>query len=69
MTLLSKVYFLHNSFKSLLDKKNQVFQNNKVEKYMVDTILFDDIVDNFPKNKQYKHALLRIDIEGIFNIR
>ena len=49
---------------SLLDNKNQTYQKNENDKYLVETILFDDIVDHFPKNRQYKQAILKIDIEG-----
>jgi hypothetical protein len=51
-------------FSSLLDSRNQIYQKNEDDKYLVETILFDDIVAHFPKNKQYKQAILKIDIEG-----
>jgi hypothetical protein len=47
-----------------MENKNRVFEKNENDKYLVETILFDDIVNYFPKNKQYKQAVLKIDIEG-----
>ena len=43
-------------------KNNQT----KKDKYMVQTILLDDIINYFPKiaNKSYKKAIMKIDIEG-----
>jgi FkbM family methyltransferase len=53
---------------SLLDNKNRVFVKNSQDKYLVETILFDDIIEYLPKNSNgaaYKTAILKIDIEGI----
>ncbi len=47
-----------------MDNKNQTYEKNEDDKYLVETILFDDIVAHFPKNRQYKQAILKIDIEG-----
>lgn len=46
------------------DFKESDFQNNK---YLVKTILFNDIVDYLPKNdkgSRFKKAIMKIDIEG-----
>ena len=51
----------------MLDKKDQVFQKDDNNKYLVETIWFDDILAYFPKNKEnkkYERAILKIDIEG-----
>ncbi|CAF0856828.1 unnamed protein product [Brachionus calyciflorus] len=54
---------------SLLNHKNE--QYNKIDlekdKYMVETILFDDLIDYLPKKQngeEYSKAILKIDIEG-----
>ncbi len=54
---------------SLLENKDKTFQKDESNKYLVETILFDDIVDYLPyKNdltkEEYKKAILKIDIEG-----
>ena len=52
---------------SLLDNKNKEFEKDENNKYLVETIWFDDILDFFPKNKanrSYERAILKIDIEG-----
>ena len=54
---------------SLLQQKNKTFVKDEKNKYLVETILFDDIVPYLPyKNSQtkekYKQAILKIDIEG-----
>ena len=54
---------------SLLQQKNKTFVKDEKNKYLVETILFDDIVPYLPyKNSQtkekYKQAILKIDIGG-----
>lgn len=54
---------------SLLNHKNQVFNKSllSIDKYMVETILLDDIVDYLPKKddgSEFEQAILKIDIEG-----
>ncbi|CAF0929306.1 unnamed protein product [Brachionus calyciflorus] len=54
---------------TLLENKNEVFtrEDLKKDKYMVETILFDDITDHIPKKEngdEYKKAVMKIDIEG-----
>ena len=50
-----------------MDNKDQTFVKNENNTYLVETILFSDIIDFFPKNKHNKsftQALMKIDIEG-----
>ena len=53
---------------SLLPFNSQNFTRNKTNKYLVETILFDDIIPYLPlqhdSNKPFKKAILKIDIEG-----
>jgi FkbM family methyltransferase len=54
---------------SLLDHKDKIYKKDKNNKYLVETILFDDIVPYLPyKNdttkERFKKAILKIDIEG-----
>ena len=52
---------------SLLEKKDQTFAKDPNNKYLVETIWLDDILDYLPKNKEnkkYEKALMKIDIEG-----
>jgi len=54
---------------SLLDNKDKIYKMDKNNKYLVETILFDDIVPYLPyKNdstkERFKKAILKIDIEG-----
>ena len=52
---------------SLLDNKHKKFVSNPTDKYLVETIYFDDIVEYLPKDKNgtnYKNCILKIDIEG-----
>lgn len=54
---------------SLLPFNNQKFLRNKTNKYLVETILFDDILPYLPyrddaKKEKYKKAALKTDIEG-----
>lgn len=53
---------------SLLPFNNLHFKRNKTNKYLVETILFDDIIPYLPvKNKlneKFSKAVLKIDIEG-----
>jgi FkbM family methyltransferase len=60
---------IHNNIggQSLLNFKDKTFNSTENNKYLVETILFDDIVPYLPKNKEgrpYKQALMKIDIEG-----
>jgi FkbM family methyltransferase len=55
----------------LLEKVNQRFSKKDMEndKYLVQTILLDDVIHHIPKqkatNRLYEKALVKIDIEGI----
>ena len=54
---------------SLLDHKDKIYKKDENNKYLVETILFDDIVPYLPyKNdtikERFKKAILKIDIEG-----
>ena len=52
---------------SLLENKDKKFVLDQNDKYLVETILFDDLVGYLPKNEQnlnYQDAILKIDIEG-----
>ena len=59
---------------SLLSYRNKVFtredlvsEDRKRNKFLVETILMDDLVDYLPlrrNNKSYEKAILKIDIEG-----
>ena len=57
---------------SLLENRNRIFSKNDLTsdpnaKYLVETILWDDIVPYIPLNddkKKYQNAILKIDIEG-----
>ena len=54
---------------SLLENKDKIFEKDENNHYLVETILFDDIVPYLPyKNaitkEKYKQAILKIDIEG-----
>ena len=54
---------------SLLGNRDKVFSKDEKNKYLVETILFDDIIPYLPyKNKytleKYKKAIIKIDIEG-----
>ena len=61
----------HNNIggQSLLDHKDKIYKKDENNKYLVETILFDDIVPYLPyKNdttkERFKKAILKIDIEG-----
>ena len=54
---------------SLLGNRDKVFAKDEKNKYLVETILFDDIIPYLPyKNKfnleKFKKAIIKIDIEG-----
>ncbi|CAF0835153.1 unnamed protein product [Brachionus calyciflorus] len=54
---------------SLLENKDQVFDRSQLEndKYLVETIFFDDLINYLPKKpngEEYRKAILKIDIEG-----
>ena len=54
---------------SLVGNKDKIFEKDEENHYLVETILFDDIVPYLPyKNpitkEKYKQAILKIDIEG-----
>ena len=54
---------------SLLENKDRTFSSKDKEtnKYLVETILFDDIIPYLPKKADgsaYKRAIMKIDIEG-----
>jgi FkbM family methyltransferase len=54
---------------SLLQSKNKNYKKSDManDKYLVETILLDDLVEQLPLNsdgKKYKQAILKIDIEG-----
>jgi hypothetical protein len=51
----------------LLNNNELVYSKNLNNKYLVQTILLNDLVDFLPRtneNKLYKEAILKIDIEG-----
>ena len=51
----------------LLNSKKKTYSKNVYNKYLVETIIFDDLVEYLPKtneNKMHKTAILKIDIEG-----
>ena len=53
----------------LLENKNKLFSREdlKSNKYLVETILLDDILEYIPKNSKnenYKKAIIKIDIQG-----
>ena len=55
---------------SLLNDKKQDFNREDMpkDKYLVETILFDDLVEHLPRkkdNKRFTQAILKIDIEGM----
>ena len=61
----------HNNIggQSILDHKDKIYKKDENNKYLVETILFDDIVPYLPyKNdtikERFKKAILKIDIEG-----
>ena len=57
----------NNGGQSLLQNKDKTFTKDENNKYLVETILFNDIIPYLPKNaenKDYKKAILKIDIEG-----
>jgi len=57
----------NNGGQSLLQNKDKTFSKDENNKYLVETILFNDIIPYLPKNaenKDYKKAILKIDIEG-----
>ena len=52
-----------------MGNRDKVFTKDEKNKYLVETILFDDIIPYLPyKNKytleKYKKAIIKIDIEG-----
>jgi len=54
---------------TLYEKRNQLFEKNSTNKYLVETILFDDIVPYLPlknveTNEKFEKAVLKIDIES-----
>ncbi|CAF1003430.1 unnamed protein product [Brachionus calyciflorus] len=54
---------------SLLYHRKEIYTKEEMaeDKYLVETILFDDLIQVLPKNKdgkEYKTAILKIDIEG-----
>lgn len=52
---------------SLLENKLKTFNRDPSDRYLVETIYFDDIVDSLPKNEQgqdFTNAIMKIDIEG-----
>ena len=52
---------------SLLAFKDEVFEKDPNNELLVETIVFDDLIDYFPAakdNRRYKKAILKIDIEG-----
>lgn len=56
---------------NLMENMKKTFERDENNTHLVETILFDDIVDFFPRNKyntSYKRALLKIDIEGFENV-
>ncbi len=54
---------------SLFSNRNELFLKNSTNKYLVETILFDDIIPYLPfKNEKlkekFKQAILKVDIES-----
>lgn len=52
---------------SLLPQKDAIFRADPSDKYLVETIWFDDLVDYLPKRKNgkdFEEAIIKIDIEG-----
>ena len=49
---------------SLLQHRNELYEKNANNKYLVETILLDDIVPYLPLNSKHKTAIIKIDIEG-----
>lgn len=52
---------------SLLPQKDIAFRANASDKYLVETVWFDDLVDYLPKRENgqdFDQAILKIDIEG-----
>ena len=50
-----------------MNNKNHVFEKDENNKYLVETIWFDDIAGFLPKNtanKSFAKAILKVDIEG-----
>ena len=51
----------------MLNHKSETYTKDPNNKYLVETILFDDIIPYLPKKSDgtnYKKAILKIDIEG-----
>ena len=52
---------------SLIESKRKVFIRDPNDKYLVETIYFDDIIGVLPRNEkgeEFKDAILKMDIEG-----
>lgn len=52
---------------SLLENKNKIFLDDPNDKYLVETVWLDDLVDHLPKKENgedFENAILKIDIEG-----
>jgi len=52
---------------SLLDDKNTVFRKDPADRYLVETIYMDDLVDVLPRRadgSEFTDAIVKIDIEG-----
>ena len=52
---------------SLIESKSKVFSRDPNDKYLVETIYFDDIIGVLPRNEkgeEFKDAILKMDIEG-----
>ncbi len=52
---------------SLLNDKNTVFRKDPTDKYLVETIYMDDLVDVLPRRadgSEFTDAIVKIDIEG-----
>ena len=57
----------HIASQTLLQYKDKVYQRDPNNKYLVETILFDDIIPYLPKRddgSEFTRALIKIDIEG-----
>lgn len=65
--LLTK-HTINAGAQSLLQYKDKVYERDPSNKYLVETILFDDIVPYLPRREEddseFSRALLKIDIEG-----
>ena len=64
--LLSK-HNINVAAQTLLQYKDKVYERDPKNKYLVETILFDDIVPYLPRKDdgtEFTKALLKIDIEG-----